>query len=203
MVPVKRVTPCLKHGNYCMYPCWTTRRHRLSYLSSGGKPFQFEGLVIAPLRTALLSYALACGFVDAGSAEPAMYAGVKELAPTGKLRVAISIAPSPSAIYAIKDDTSAHNRAATVEMGFAMAKKLGLPVEFLPPRASGEIQNSAGSGKWDVTFMPVDEERKKFVDFGNAYHLLQSTYLVAPGVRLAKVEDANAARITNRCPLHT
>src|SRR5262249_7457581 len=39
------------------------------------------------------------------------------------------------------------------------------------------------------------EERKKFVDFGNAYHLLQSTYLVAPGVRLAKVEDANAAGI--------
>ena len=29
--------------------------------------------------------------------------------------------------------------------------------------------------------MPVDEERKKFVDFGNAYHILQSTYLVAPG----------------------
>lgn len=178
-----------------MYPCWTTRRHRLSYLSSGGKPFQFEGLVIAPLRTALLSYALACGFVDAGSAEPAMDAVVKELAPTGKLRVAIAIAPSPSAIYAIKDDTTGQYRGVTVELGLAMAKKLGLPVEFLPHRASGEIQNSAGSGKWDVTFMPVDEERKKFVDFGNAYHLLQSTYLVAPGVRLAKVEDANAAGI--------
>jgi polar amino acid transport system substrate-binding protein len=67
-----------------------------------------------------------------------------------------------------------------------------VPVEFLPHLASGEIQNSAASGKWDVTFMPVDEERKKFVDFGNAYHLLQSTYLVAPGSKLAKVEDANA-----------
>ena len=43
--------------------------------------------------------------------------------------------------------------------------------------------------------MPVDEERKKVVDFGNAYHLLQSTYLVAPGSKLLKVEDVNAAGI--------
>lgn len=67
-----------------------------------------------------------------------------------------------------------------------------MPAEFLPHLASDEIQNSAASGKWDVTFMPVDEERKKFVDFGNTYHLLQSTYLVAPGSKLANVEDANA-----------
>ena len=39
--------------------------------------------------------------------------------------------------------------------------------------------------------MPVDEERKKFVDFGNAYHLLQSTFLVAPGSKIAKIEEVN------------
>ena len=83
-------------------------------------------------------------------------------------------------------------RGVTVDLGTALAKKLGVPVEFLPHLASGEIQNSAASGKWDVTFMPVDDERKKFVDFGNAYHLLQSTYLVAPGSKLASVEEANA-----------
>src|SRR4029079_7546919 len=68
----------------------------------------------------------------------------------------------------------------------------GVPCEFLLQRAAGEIETAAASGKWDVTFMPVDEERKKFVDFANAYHLLQSTYLVAPGSKLAKLEDANA-----------
>ena len=40
--------------------------------------------------------------------------------------------------------------------------------------------------------MPVEDERKKFVDFGNAYHLLQSTYLVAADVTLDTVEDADA-----------
>ena len=133
---------------------------------------------------------LACGILMPAKADV-----MKELAPTGKLRVAIAVAPAPSALYAIKDDTTGQYRGVTVELGSALAKKLGVPVEFLPHLASGEIQNSAASGKWDVTFMPVDEERKKFVDFGNAYHLLQSTYLVAPSSKLAKVEDANAPGI--------
>lgn len=105
---------------------------------------------------------------------------MKELAPTGKLRVAIAIAPSPSALYAVKDAMSGKFRGVTVDLGSALAKKFGVPVEFIAHLASGEIQNSAASNKWDVSFMPADHERKKLVDFGNAYHLLQSTYLVAP-----------------------
>jgi polar amino acid transport system substrate-binding protein len=117
---------------------------------------------------------------------------MKELIPTGKLRVAIAVAPSPSALYAVKDPTSGKFRGVTVDLGAALAKKLGVPVEFRPHLASGEIQNSAAGGKWDVSFMPVDDDRKEFVDFGNAYHLLQSTYLVAPGSKLASVEQADA-----------
>jgi polar amino acid transport system substrate-binding protein len=120
---------------------------------------------------------------------------MKELVPTGKLRVAIAVAPAPSALYAVRDVSSGKLRGVTVDLGTALAKKLGVPVEFLAHLASGEIQNSAASGKWDVTFMPVDDERKKFVDFGNAYHLQQSTYLVAPGCTLMTVEEANAAGV--------
>ncbi len=117
---------------------------------------------------------------------------MKEFVPTGKLRVAIAFAPAPSALYAVKDAATGKFRGVTVDLGTALAKKLGVPVEFIAHLASGEIQNSAASGKWDVTFMPVDDERKKFVDFGNAYHLLQSTYLVAPGSKIATVAEANA-----------
>ena len=119
----------------------------------------------------------------------------QQLAPTGKLRVAIAYAPSPSALFTVKDETGGKYRGVTIDLGTALGKKLGVPVEFLPHIASGEIQNSAASGKWDVTFMPVDDERKKFVDFGNAYHMLQSTYLVAPGSKLASVAEANKAGV--------
>jgi polar amino acid transport system substrate-binding protein len=114
-----------------------------------------------------------------------------ELTPTGKLRVAIAIAPAPSAQFAIKDGDG--YRGVAVDLGAALAKKLGVPVEYVAFKGSGEVQAAAADDKWDVAFMPVDEERKKFVDFGNAYHVLESTYLVAPGSNATKVGDANRA----------
>jgi len=115
---------------------------------------------------------------------------MQQLAPTGKLRVAIAVAPSPSAQFAIKDGNGFKGVAVT--LGTALAKKLGVPAEIVPHQASGEIQNSAADNKWDVAFLPVDDERKKFVDFGNAYHLLQSTFLVAPDSKVKSVKDADA-----------
>jgi polar amino acid transport system substrate-binding protein len=115
---------------------------------------------------------------------------LRELAPTGKLRVAIAVAPSPSAQFAIKDGEGFKGVAVT--LGTALAKKLDVEAQIVPHQASGEIQNSAADNKWDVAFLPVDAERKKFVDFGNAYHLLQSTFLVAPDSKLQSVKDADA-----------
>jgi polar amino acid transport system substrate-binding protein len=116
---------------------------------------------------------------------------LQQLAPTGKLRVAIAVAPTPSAQFAIKDGGGVF-RGVAVTLGLALAKKLGVPATIVPHQASGEIQNSAADNKWDVAFLPVDEERKKFVDFGNAYHLLQSTFLVAPSSKITSVKDADA-----------
>ncbi len=115
---------------------------------------------------------------------------LQQLAPTGTLRVAIAVAPSPSAQFAIQDGD--HYRGVAVTLGTALAKKLGVPLEIIAHKSSGEIQNSAADNKWDVAFLPVDEERKKFVDFGHAYHLLQSTFLVAPSASIASVKDADA-----------
>ncbi len=115
---------------------------------------------------------------------------MQQLVPTGKLRIAIAVSPSPSAQFAVKDGDTF--KGVAVQLGQALAKKLGVEGVLVPHQASGEIQNSAADNKWDVAFLPVDEERKKFVDFGNAYHLLQSTFLVAPGSKIASVKDANA-----------
>jgi polar amino acid transport system substrate-binding protein len=116
---------------------------------------------------------------------------LQQLAPTGNLRVAIAIASSPSAQFAIKDEAGNY-RGVAVILGSALAKKLGVPAELIAHNGSGEIQNSAADNKWDVAFLPVDEERKKFVDFGNAYHLLQSTYLVGPSGKIACPDRASS-----------
>ena len=117
----------------------------------------------------------------------------RQLFPTGKLRVAIAIAPSPSAQFAIRD--GAGYRGVAVLLGEALARKLDVAAELVIYNGSGEVQNAAARGEWDVAFMPVDEERKKFVDFGSAFHVLQSTYLIGPGKPLAKVADVNAAGV--------
>jgi polar amino acid transport system substrate-binding protein len=118
---------------------------------------------------------------------------LQQLAPTGKLRIAIAVSPSPSAQFAIRDGDTF--RGVSVTLGQALAKKLGVETQLVPHQASGEIQNSAADNKWDVAFLPVDDERKKHVDFGNAYHLLQSTFLVSSASKIKSVEDANAAGV--------
>ena len=56
---------------------------------------------------------------------------MQQLAPTGKLRVAIAIAPSPSAQFAIKDEATGAYRGVAVILGAALAKKLGVPAELI------------------------------------------------------------------------
>ena len=121
-------------------------------------------------------------------------AAKKELAPNGKLRVAIGVSPTPSAFYSIKDENGKF-RGVAVDLGAALAKKLGVPVEHVPYLASGEIVNATNAGVWDVTFMPVDEERKKTLDFGAPYHVLQSTYLASPGSPVKTIAEANAPAV--------
>jgi polar amino acid transport system substrate-binding protein len=130
----------------------------------------------------------------AGAAAADDGAAIKELTATGTLRVAVAVSPAPSALYAVKD-AAGGLRGVTIDLGTALAKKIAVAPQFVEYLASGEIQNSAASGVWDVTFMPVDEARKKFVDFGSPYHLLQSTYLVAPGAKLNAIAEVNAAGV--------
>jgi hypothetical protein len=115
-----------------------------------------------------------------------------------KLRVAIAVGPAPSGIYALKDETSGKYRGVTIALSTALAQKLGVPLEFIVYRGSGEIQAAANSGVWDVSYMPVDDTRKKIVNFGSPYHLLQSTYLVAPSSSIKTVTEDDVPRLQSR-----
>ena len=133
----------------------------------------------------------------------------KELIPTGKLRVAIAIGPTPGAgNVAIENGKP---RGIAVDLGTELAGKLGVPVDFVHYPNSGALTDAAESGAWDVAFIPVDDERRKKVDFGPAHIVLQSTYLVAPdssiksladvdkaGVRVVGVENTATARAAAR-----
>jgi polar amino acid transport system substrate-binding protein len=131
----------------------------------------------------------------AGGAAADDSAATKELAPTGKLRVAVAVGPAASALWCIRDAATGKPRGVPVALGTALAEKLKVPVVLVEYQASGEIIKATNANEWDVTFVPVDDDRKKIVDFGAPYHLLQSTYLVAPGSTIKTLAEVNRAGV--------
>jgi len=158
--------------------------------------------LVAALLPPLLS-----GLLAACAANPP----AAEVAPTGTLRVGIGVGPVASAFWATRDPATGQPRGVTVDLAAAMAKDLGVPLKLVEYANSGEVTSAGSRGEWDVAFMPVDETRARMVDFGPAYFLTKSTYLVSagssirtladvdrPGVRVAGVEGTTTARAAQR-----
>src|ERR1044071_1622319 len=115
---------------------------------------------------------------------------MKELIPSGKLRVGVAFAPSPSPLFVVKGKDGAV-RGVTVDLANELALQLGVEVEFMVAPNTGELVDLLEAGRIDVSFMPVDEERKKRVDFGPVYFLVESTYMVTEASGLRKVDDVD------------
>ena len=103
-----------------------------------------------------------------------------EIAPTGKLRVAIAISPAGGAFWSTRTESGGY-AGVPVELGKVMAEQLGVPVEYVVHNNSGQITDAASKGTWDVTFLPKDPEREGKMSFGPIYEVADATYIVKPG----------------------
>ena len=140
-------------------------------------------------------------------AEPAGADALKdEIAPTGKLRVAIGISAAGGAFWSNKNEAGGYT-GVPVELGKEMAAELGIPVEYVAYPNSGQITDAASSGAWDVTFLPKDPEREAKMSFGPIYEVADATYIVKagstatnfqtldqPGVKVAAVNNTTTMR---------
>jgi polar amino acid transport system substrate-binding protein len=119
---------------------------------------------------------------------------VKELAPTGKLRVALVFAPAKSIFFVVKDgDGKPHG--VTADLAGALAHAAKLPLEYVLFANSGLATDALESGAVDVSFMPVDEERKQRVAFGPNYALGESTYMVTAALPAKTVAEVDRAGV--------
>src|SRR3954464_7114021 len=103
-----------------------------------------------------------------------------EIAPTGKLRVAIAISPAGGAFWSTKNEAGGY-AGVPVDLGKEMAAQLGVPVEYVAHPNSGQIVDATGKGTWDVTFLPKDPEREGRMAFGPIYEVADATYIVKAG----------------------
>lgn len=122
-------------------------------------------------------------------------AALQELAPSGRVRVAIAVGPTGSALWATRNPATGEPQGVTVDLGRALGQWLGVPVDLIAHESSGEIIKAANAGTWDVAFTPVDAERKAQVDFGPNYALGESTYMVAPGTGITTLAGVDRAGV--------
>jgi polar amino acid transport system substrate-binding protein len=103
-----------------------------------------------------------------------------EIAPTGKLRVAIAISPAGGAFWSTKTEAGGY-AGVPVDLGREMAAQLRVPVEYVVHQNSGQIVDAVAKGTWDVTFLPKDPERESRMTFGPIYEVADATYIVKAG----------------------
>jgi polar amino acid transport system substrate-binding protein len=135
---------------------------------------------------------------------------MKELIPTGKLRVGVAVAPSASPLFVVKDKDG-QPRGVTVDLAHELANELGVPVELMVAPNTGELVDALEAGRIDASFMPVDDERRKRIDFGPVYFQVESTYMVTeasgiktvdevdrPGIRVVGIAGTTTIRASGR-----
>src|SRR6202166_4945255 len=94
----------------------------------------------------------------------------EEIAPTGKLRVAIAISTAGGAFWSTKNEAGGY-AGVPVDLGKEMAAQLGVAVEYVEHQNSGQITDVAAKGVWDVTFLPQDAVRMTKMAFGPIYEV--------------------------------
>jgi polar amino acid transport system substrate-binding protein len=119
---------------------------------------------------------------------------MEEIAATGTLRVGLVFAPSMSAFFVLKV-SDGEARGVTADLAEALGKSLNLPVELTFYPNSGLATDAVESGTVNVSFMPVDEERRKRIAFGPDYVRAESTYMVTAATDAKTVEDVDKAGI--------
>ena len=119
---------------------------------------------------------------------------LKELAPTGRLRGGVVIAPAKTGFFAIKDGQGAPH-GVTVDLLRFLSGETKLPLDMQLYDNSGQVTDAVASGACDVAFMPQDAARAARVAFGPRYLMIESTYLVPAGSAIQSIEDVNRAGV--------
>lgn len=142
---------------------------------------------IAPLLAAALL--VACSATMPPAPSPA---AVSELAPSGKLRVAINFG---NPLLATRQPTTGQAKGVSVDLAIELARRLGVPIELVTYTAAGKVVEGVKSGAWDVAFFAIDPVRAADTDFSAAYLVIEGAYLVPADSPIRRNEDVDRAGV--------
>ena len=114
-----------------------------------------------------------------------------DLAPQGKLRVAFLLGP----IYATKDLSTGELKGVAIDLGQALARRVGVPFEPVSYAALPDLLAAASTGGWDVALMGINNERAKLLDFSAPYMEVEQGFLVRADIPVTGVADIDKGEI--------
>ncbi len=129
---------------------------------------------------------LACFFPFAAMAADTGPAG--SLAPGGTLRAAINFG---NPVLAQRDPAGGAPRGVSADLARELARRLGLPLEYVPYDGAGFVSEAGKTGAWDVCFLAIDPKRAEGIDFTAAYVVIEGAYLVAKGSPIQAIEEVD------------
>jgi polar amino acid transport system substrate-binding protein len=143
--------------------------------------------IIAPLA----ALALMIGATAMAAEDDVM----RQLAPTGRLRVGVAYAPAATPLFVVKD-AAGDVRGVPRDLGALLAGELGAPAEIIVAANTGELTEACKSGRIDIGFMPADDDRRKALDFSPPYFVIESTYLVGGSTDIKSLAEIDRSDVS-------
>lgn len=116
---------------------------------------------------------------------------VKELAPTGRLRVALNLGN----IVLAQRGADGKPKGVTVDLATELGKRLGVPVDFKEFDAAGKVFETLKTGVIDILFLAIEPVRANEIAFTSPYVLIEGVYLVAKDSPLKSVAEVDSAGV--------
>ena len=115
-----------------------------------------------------------------------------ELAPGGKLRVGIN-----HGNFLLVNAGSPHGapRGIAPDLGAELARRLGVPVEYISFGAAGKTADAVRTGVWDVAFIGAEPQRANEIAFTAAYVEIPVTFLVPAGSPIRTLAEVDRAGV--------
>jgi len=113
---------------------------------------------------------------------------VRELAPTGVLRVGINLS---NFLLVTGRNAAGDPEGVAPDMGREIAGRLGVPVAYVPYKSPGALADAALSSEWDIGLIGAEPAREATIAFTPAYVEIAATYLVPAGSPLKAVGDVD------------
>ncbi|MBO0756030.1 MAG: ABC transporter substrate-binding protein [Bradyrhizobiaceae bacterium] len=113
---------------------------------------------------------------------------VKDLAPTGKLRVAINLG---NMVLAQKDAATGELKGVTVDLARELGRRLDVPVVLIQFDAAGKTFEALKAGGLDIVFLAIEPVRAAEVAFSPPYVIIEGVYMVPQDSPLKTITDVD------------